>query len=130
MTIRRMAFCAVLVISTVVQAQQEPWHANPNPTLPQQPFTFSNGDVKLSGTLYLPVHGDHVPAVVVFWGAQAQTREFAMYQQLATGLPAIGVAVLVFDRRGSGASGGSNAHSTFDDLAGDGIAALHVLQHN
>ncbi len=85
--------------------------------------------MRLSGTLYLPAHGDHVPAVVVFWGAQAATREFAMYQQLATGLPAIGVAVLVFDRRGSGQSTGNAENQTFQELASDGIAALHTLQH-
>jgi uncharacterized protein len=96
----------------------------------QQPMHFSNGDVQLAGTLYLPEHGERVPAVIVLWGSQAPTRDFALYQQLASGLPAIGVAVLIFDRRGSGESGGSNAHSTFKDLAGDGIAALHALQHD
>ena len=118
---------AVFCLATTSDAQQAdnvPWEATPTPTIVQQPMRFSNGDVKLVGTLYLPPHGGRVPAVVVFWGAQAPTREFALYQQLATGLPVIGVAVLVFDRRGSGESGGSNAHSTFQDLASDGIAAL------
>jgi uncharacterized protein len=91
---------------------------------------FSNGDVRLAGTLYLPEHANRVPAVIVLWGAQVPTRDFALYQQLATGLPPIGVAVLVFDRRGSGESSGSNAHSTFQDLAGDGIAAMRALQHD
>jgi pimeloyl-ACP methyl ester carboxylesterase len=121
---------ALLCITTASLAQQPEWHADPTPAITQQPVHFSNASVNLAGTLYLPAVGDHVPAVVVLWGAQAPTRDFALYQQLATALPAIGVAVLVFDRRGSGGSGGSNAHSTFQDLAGDGIAALHVLQHN
>jgi pimeloyl-ACP methyl ester carboxylesterase len=112
------------------QSNGSTWRANPIPALAQQPVNFENRDVTLAGTLYMPDHGDRVPAVIVLWGAQAPTREFAMYQQLATGLPAIGVAVLLFDRRGSGQSGGSNEHSTFQDLAGDGIAALHALQHN
>jgi uncharacterized protein len=132
MTMSRAALgAAFLCLSAALHAQPDTaaWHADPTPAFSRQPFTFSNGRVKLAGTLYMPVHGDRVPAVVVFWGAQAPTREFAMYQQLATGLPAIGVAVLVFDRRGSGESGGSNDHSTFEDLAGDGIAALHALQH-
>jgi uncharacterized protein len=123
---------AFLCLSTASPAQQSesPWQAPQTPTITQQPVRFSHGDVRLAGTLYLPEHGDHVPAVIVLWGAQEPTREFPLYQQLATGLPAIGVAVLVFDRRGSGESSGSNAHSTFQDLAGDGIAALRALQHN
>ena len=123
---------SVLWFSTTTQAQQPDsmWQAPATPTLKQQPMHFSNGDVPLAGTLYLPEHAARVPAVIVFWGAQAPTRDYALYQQLATGLPAIGVAVLVFDRRGSGQSGGSNVHSTFQDLAGDGIAALRALQHD
>lgn len=123
---------AILCLPAPSSAQRDTsaWHADPIPALPQQSMSFENGDVKLSGTLYMPDRVDRVPAVIVLWGAQAPTREFAMYQQLATGLPAIGVAVLLFDRRGSGQSGGSNRHSTFQDLAGDGIAALHALQRN
>jgi uncharacterized protein len=132
MTVSRAVLgVAALCLSAAAQAQRDAtaWHADPIPAVSQQPLTFSNGDVKLAGTLYMPARGDRVPAVVVFWGSQAPTREYAMYQQLATGLPAIGIAVLLFDRRGSGQSGGSNAHSTFQDLASDGITALHALQH-
>jgi hypothetical protein len=80
------------------QPDNSAWHADPIPALRMQPMNFENGDVKLAGTLYMPDRGDRVPAVIVLWGAQAPTRKFAMYQQLATGLPAIGVAILVFDR--------------------------------
>jgi uncharacterized protein len=125
---RRTLVIAAAVWCTPVGAQQA-WQAQATPAIIQQPIHFANGDVKLSGTLYLPAHGDHLPAIVVLWGAQAPTREYASYQQLANGFPALGIAVLVFDRRGSGESGGSNEHSTFQDLAGDGIAALHALQH-
>jgi uncharacterized protein len=122
---------AVCSLSAAARAQQpdSAWHAQASPVFKQEPMHFANGDVQLAGTLYLPEHGERVPAVIVLWGAQAPTREFALYQQLASGLPAIGVAVLIFDRRGSGASGGS-AHATFQDLAGDGIAAFRALQHD
>jgi uncharacterized protein len=112
------------------QSDESAWQADPFPAVAHEPMTFHNGDIKLAGTLYIPEHADHVPAVIVFWGPQAPTREFAMYQQLATGLPAIGVGVLIFDRRGSGESGGSDAHTTFQELASDGIAALHSLQRD
>ena len=42
--------------------------------------------------------------------------------------PAHGVAVLLFDRRGSGKSGGDFQTATFGDLASDGIAGLHYLK--
>jgi uncharacterized protein len=125
--LRTIALTA-LCFATAAGAQT-PWQANAVPVATQQPFTFTNAGTKLAGTLYLPDHGDHVPAVVVFWGAQGPTRDYALYKQLADGLPAIGVAVLVFDRRGSGESGGS-ADADFDVLASDGIAALHALQHH
>jgi uncharacterized protein len=126
---RSLAGATAIVCLARPIAAQSGYHAGTIPALTQQAMTLANGDVHLSGTLYMPEHGDHVPAVVVFWGAQAPTREFAMYQQLATGLPAIGVAVLVFDRRGSGQSTGNAQNQTFEELASDGIAALHVLQH-
>jgi uncharacterized protein len=116
---RRFAtLCLTACLATTARAQNAP-----------QPFTFTNAGIKFAGTLYLPEHGDRVPAVVVFWGAQGPTRDYALYKQIADGLPAIGVAVLVFDRRGSGESGGTT-HADFDDLAGDGIAALHALQRH
>jgi pimeloyl-ACP methyl ester carboxylesterase len=123
---------AACCLASIARAQQPatPWQANAVPIIAHQPFNFTNAGIKLAGTLYLPEHGDRLPAIVVFWDAQGATRDYALYKQLANGLPAIGVAVLVFDRRGSGESGGNNAHSTFDDLAGDGIAALHALQHH
>jgi len=124
----RLIIAVAAVWGTTARAQQ-PWQAGPIPAIVQQPMHFANGDVKLAGTLYLPEHGDHLPAVVVFWGAAMATRDYALYQQLASGFPPLGVAVLVFDRRGSGESGGANASSTFQDLASDGIAALHALQH-
>ena len=131
MSALRLAAVAGCIAATV--GAQEPaalWQAPAVPVISHQPFTFTHAGINLAGTLYLPEHGNHLPAVVVFWGAQEPTRDYALYKQVAAGLPAIGVAVLVFDRRGSGESSGSNAHSTFEDLADDGIAALHALQHH
>ena len=105
-----MRLLALLCLATTAWAQS-PWQASVTPVATPQPFNFTNAGINFAGTLYLPEHGDRVPAVVVFWGAQGPTRDYALYKQLADGLPAIGVAVLVFDRRGSGESGGTT-HST------------------
>lgn len=90
--------------------------------------TFRNGDVTLSGTLYLPARSGPVPAIVAFHSASGGTRDYEGYQHLARRLPAIGVAVLLFDRRGSGKSGGEMRTTTFADLAADGIAGLESLK--
>ena len=43
-------------------------------------------------------------------------------------MPEHGIAVLIFDRRGSGASQGDFQTADFEDLAGDVIAAVDYLQ--
>ena len=81
----------------------------------------------LSGTLYLPVSARPIPAIVVFHAASAPTRDLALYRHLKQIGPALGIAVFVFDRRGSGKSGGQPAGGNYEALADDGIAALHLL---
>jgi hypothetical protein len=90
--------------------------------------SFHNGNVTLLGTLYLPAGGGRHPAVVVFHAASGGTRDFHAYQHLATALPAAGIAVLLFDRRGSGTSTGDFNTATFRDLAADGIAGVGLLK--
>ena len=67
---------------------------------------FSSETVQLAGTLYKPDAETVYPAVVVLHAANGGTRQFTFYQHLTTQLPARGVAVLLFDRRGSGHSSG------------------------
>ncbi len=90
--------------------------------------SFHNGSIDLSGTLYIPSGVGRYPAVVVFHAAGGGTRSFHAYQHLATALPAAGIAVLIFDRRGSGSSTGDFNTATFQDLAADGIAGVELLK--
>ena len=99
-----------------------------DPTETSEHVSFSNGAVALSGTLYLPKGGPRHPAVVAFHSANGGTRDFHAYQHLATSLPAAGIAVLLFDRRGSGASSGDFTTASFQDLAADGIAGIGLLK--
>ncbi len=89
---------------------------------------FSNQTVQLAGTLYKPDTETACPAMVVLHAANGGTRQFAFYQHLAAQLPARGVAVLLFDRRGSGYSGGDFETASFETLAGDGSAAADYLR--
>jgi len=106
------------------------WHVVSVPGVTQHEVHFANRGARLAGTLYMPESGSHVPAVVVFWGAALPTRQFALYKHLTEALPAMGVAVLVFDRRGSGASSGTIHGTDYKLLASDGVAAARFLAGN
>lgn len=93
-----------------------------------EPVTFRNGKVSLAGTLYLPPGPGKYPAVVAFHASNAGERDNHGYRHLATALPDAGFAVLLFDRRGSGASSGDFETASFRDLAADGIAGVAYLK--
>src|SRR5258708_35337017 len=95
------------------------------PILLSQEVRFANGNANLVGTIHLPANGDHLPAVVSLHGASNPTRLDALYRHLREGLPAIGIAVLIYDRRGSGVSSGSRAD--YETLADDAIAGKNAL---
>jgi uncharacterized protein len=88
---------------------------------------FDNGSVQLRGTLYTPKAAGKVPAVIVLHDASVPTRDLPLYRHLIQMLPPLGIAVFVYDRRGSGKSGGKLEDSDYKMLADDGIAALHML---
>ncbi len=89
---------------------------------------FANQTVRLAGTLYKPESDIAYPALVVLHGASGGTRQHPFYQHLVTHLPECGFAVLLFDRRGSGQSGGDFETASFDTLARDGSAAVDYLR--
>jgi pimeloyl-ACP methyl ester carboxylesterase len=89
---------------------------------------FKNGDTALHGTLYLPPTMGKHSAVIVLHASGGGERGYPAYRHLIELLPAqLDVALLLFDRRGSGESNGDFDAATFQDLAADGIAALHYL---
>ena len=97
------------------------------PSIRQEAITFANGDVSLSGTLYLPERGNRFPAVVFTHSSGEHTR--AGYAQEAERLAAVGVAALVYDKRGAGKSTGANwTVATFDELADDAAQAVRALR--
>lgn len=90
--------------------------------------TFHSGAIQLRGTLVKPDAPGPRAAVIILHAAGGGTRAYPFYQHLQEQLPARGVAVLTFDRRGSGASGGDFTTADFDDLAADGAAAFRCLR--
>jgi len=88
---------------------------------------FMNGAAQLKGTVYLPRTGNDLAAVVVLHHAGLPTRDANLYRHLCEGLPAIGIAVLVYDRRGSGQSSGDLNKADYETLADDAVAGQHAL---
>src|SRR6516164_3522215 len=89
------------------QSASDLWHVSTTSQSLSQDVQFTNGNALLRGTVYLPSTGNRLPAVVVLHHAGLPTRDAKLYRHGCDGLPAIGIAVLVYDRRGSGQSSGN-----------------------
>jgi pimeloyl-ACP methyl ester carboxylesterase len=89
---------------------------------------YRNGDVALAGVLMLPPTAGRVPAAVIIQGSGSSDRTNGWARAIAEELVRGGTAVLLTDKRGSGASGGDWQTSGFADLAGDALAGVKVLR--
>lgn len=87
---------------------------------------FQNEDIQLSGTLFLPDVLVKTPAVVILHGSGPD--EGLGYKIYAEEFSKAGIATLVFDKRGSGKSGGDWQKRTFENMANDALAAVKYLQ--
>lgn len=114
------------------------------PVRPQEPVkpypyrsedvTFKNekAGITLAGTLTLPQKEGSYPAVVLITGSGAQNRDEEIlghkpFLVLADHLTKNGIAVLRYDDRGIGASGGNFATALTSDFAADAAAAVQYL---
>ena len=88
---------------------------------------FASGEAVLRGTLYTPANAPVRSAVVVAHGASSALRDRALYAHLREMLPPLGMAVLLYDRRGSGASTGVLAESDYGVLADDALAGRRAV---
>jgi dipeptidyl aminopeptidase/acylaminoacyl peptidase len=87
---------------------------------------FSNGDIHLTGTLVSPAKSGKHPAIILVHGSGAEDRQYML--PFARFLIRRGVAVLGYDKRGVGGSTGDWNTASFDDLAGDVVAAFTYLK--
>jgi pimeloyl-ACP methyl ester carboxylesterase len=92
----------------------------------RQDVSFRNGDIQLAGTLISPNSGDKHPAVILVHGSGPQARESML--PFARFLIRHGMAVLGYDKRGVGGSTGDWNTASFEDLAGDVVAAFDYLK--
>lgn len=129
LTIALIAVIAALVDGAGFNASasaSDRWHVEVTRPVESQEIQFTNGNAHLVGTVYLPRTGNHLSAVVVLHDASIPTRESALYRHLREGLPALGFAVLIYDRRGTGESSGDR-HVDYETLADDAIAGQRAL---
>ena len=89
---------------------------------------FKNNKIDLVGNLATPINEKRNPLIIVAHTSSAATRDSEVYQHLIDILPKKGIAVFIFDRRGSGGSSGNFEKASFLDLASDIIASIDLLK--
>lgn len=92
----------------------------------QEEVRFQNGEVALAGTLYVPSGTGPYPAVIFIHGSGDDSRE--PYRYYADILARRGIAALIYDKRGVGASTGSWRASPFSVLADDALVGVNFLK--
>jgi pimeloyl-ACP methyl ester carboxylesterase len=111
------------------------------PQHPKPPFPYEAVEVefenskdrhKLAGTLTIPEGPGPFPAVVLVSGSGPQDRDETLmghkpFWVIADHLSRNGIAVLRYDDRGVGKSGGDFASATTEDFTYDAIAAVDFL---
>lgn len=82
---------------------------------------FDSHGIKLAGRLIMPEGSGKVPVVVLLHGSEHDSAlDFNALQRM---FPSEGIAAFVYDKRGTGASGGAYTQD-FDVLANDAVAAM------
>ena len=88
---------------------------------------FHHRDVKLAGSLLLPKSEAPVPAVVFVHGAGQQTRD--PYREAGEYFASQGIAALIYDKRGTGKSGGTyESREPYENLVNDALSAVAYLK--
>lgn len=89
---------------------------------------FRNGELELAGLWFTPSGDGPFAAAVIIRGSGESRRDSPWARLFVDVLLENDVAVLLPDKRGSGASEGDWRTATFEDLAGDALAAVHDVR--
>jgi pimeloyl-ACP methyl ester carboxylesterase len=92
----------------------------------QEEVHFSNGPVRLAGTLVVPRGRGPFPAIVFIHGSGPDSRE--NYRGQAIWFARHGVAALIYDKRGVGESSGDWRYVRFAELGDDALSAVRLLR--
>jgi pimeloyl-ACP methyl ester carboxylesterase len=93
----------------------------------EEEVKYKNGDITLAGTLVLPpTKGPHPALILVTGSGPALRDQFGGFPYM---FASIGIATLVYDKRGCGASTGTYHDSlTIEELATDVLAGVEYLK--
>jgi len=123
-----------IVLVPVLVAQLSHQEPAPRPAIRLDGLTYEEirfenpaGGIGLAGMMFVPAGSPPFPAVVIIHGSGTSSRENSWYLTYATYLQRNGIAVLLPDKRGSGASAGDWRKSSLEDLATDTEAAISYL---
>ncbi|MXW00689.1 MAG: alpha/beta fold hydrolase [Holophagales bacterium] len=116
-----------------VEAPSRPQEPKPPFPYDAEEVEYTNGDVKIAGTLTLPPGEGKVPAALLISGSGALNRDLELaghkpFLVLADHLTRLGIAVLRVDDRGVGGSTGSTWQSTSRDKANDVLTGVRFLR--
>ncbi len=116
-----------------VEAPSRPQEPKPPFPYDAEEVEYTNGDVKIAGTLTLPPGEGKVPAALLISGSGALNRDLELaghkpFLVLADHLTRRGIAVLRVDDRGIGGSTGSTSQSTSRDKANDVLVGVRFLR--
>jgi len=117
----------------VHRPQEEAIDRGPRP-YENKNVTFENlrAHLTLAGTFSVPQRKGPFPAILLIAGAGPMDRDEGIGHRFflvhADSLLRRGIAVLRYDKRGVGESGGDFSKATFDDLVSDARAAFTYLQ--
>lgn len=98
--------------------------------LRQAELSIESPPARLGATLYAPASSTPLPAVLLLHGSGPDGRDNAYYRELADAFGRRGIATLVYDKRGSGASTGDWREAPFSALVDDAEAALRSLRRH
>ena len=95
---------------------------------PTEEVSFESADgTVLRGSLIRPSEDGVHAAVVMLHGSGPESRSGPGYRVLTNAIVRAGVAVLFYDKRGTGESGGVFDDASYADFVADGVAAVHFL---
>lgn len=122
--VKKIALITLTIILITMTIGLMRWTRSPR----QEEVRFQNGDVTLAGTLYIPSGIGPHSATIFIHGSGDDSRE--QYRYYADLLAKKGIAVLIYDKRGVGASNGSWKVSPFSALADDALAGVNFLKNH
>jgi len=108
----------------------DPFYLKRKPAAPlpykEEDVTFQSGGVALTGTLRLPLTKSKHPGLFIMQGSGAVDRDGEWFY--ADHFTRQGIVTLVYDKRGTGSSGGDYRDESINDFAAEALAGIHYLQ--